>query len=77
MRTRPTSRRPLQAGAKGYLLKDSADNDLIRGIIDVAADRSFFSPTVAKVMLNDYVKQDPAGGRARDRRSFAQATGRR
>jgi DNA-binding NarL/FixJ family response regulator len=27
----------LQAGAKGYLLKDSADTDLIRGIADVAA----------------------------------------
>ena len=46
----------LQAGAKGYLLKDSADTDLIRGIADVAAGRSFFSPAVAKVMLDDYVK---------------------
>jgi two-component system response regulator NreC len=46
----------LQAGAKGYLLKDSADTDLIRGITDVAAGRSFFSPAVAKVMLDDYVK---------------------
>jgi two-component system response regulator NreC len=46
----------LQAGAKGYLLKDSADIDLIRGITDVAAGRSFFSPAVAKVMLDDYVK---------------------
>jgi two-component system, NarL family, response regulator NreC len=27
----------LQAGAKGYLLKDSVDTDLIRGIADVAA----------------------------------------
>jgi two-component system, NarL family, response regulator NreC len=46
----------LQAGAKGYLLKDSADIDLIRGIADVAAGKSFFSPTVAKVMLDDYVR---------------------
>jgi two-component system, NarL family, response regulator NreC len=46
----------LQAGAKGYLLKDSADTDLIRGIMDVAAGRSFFSPAVAKVMLDDYIK---------------------
>jgi two-component system, NarL family, response regulator NreC len=48
--------RALQAGARGYLLKDSADTDLIRGITDVAAGRSFFSPAVAKVMLDDYVK---------------------
>jgi DNA-binding NarL/FixJ family response regulator len=47
----------LQAGAKGYLLKDSADTDLIRGVRAVAAGGSFFSPAVAKVMLDDYVKQ--------------------
>ena len=46
----------LQAGAKGYLLKDSADTDLLRGIADVAAGRSFFSPVVARVMLDDYVR---------------------
>jgi DNA-binding NarL/FixJ family response regulator len=46
----------LEAGAKGYLLKDSADADLIRGIADVGAGRSFFSPAVAKVMLDDYVR---------------------
>lgn len=46
----------LRAGAKGYLLKDSADTDLIRGVADVAAGKSFFSPVVAKVMLDDYVR---------------------
>ena len=46
----------LQAGAKGYLLKDSADTDLIKAVTDVAAGRSFFSPAVAKVMLDDYVR---------------------
>ena len=47
----------LQAGAKGYLLKDSADVDLIRAVADVAAGRSFFSPAVARVMLDDYVRR--------------------
>jgi two-component system response regulator NreC len=46
----------LQAGARGYLLKDSADVDLIRAVTDIAAGRSFFSPAVAKVMLDDYVR---------------------
>jgi len=46
----------LQAGAKGYLLKDSADSDLIRAVNDVSGGRSFFSPAVARVMLDDYVK---------------------
>ena len=52
----------LQAGANGYLLKDSADTDLIRGIADVAAGKSFFSPAVAKVMLDDYVRHLAAKG---------------
>jgi two-component system response regulator NreC len=47
----------LKAGARGYLLKDSADTDLIRGVSAVAAGKSFFSPAVAKVMLDDYVRQ--------------------
>jgi two-component system response regulator NreC len=47
----------LQAGARGYLLKDSADTDLIRAVTAVAAGKSFFSPAVAKVMLDDYVQR--------------------
>jgi DNA-binding NarL/FixJ family response regulator len=46
----------LKAGARGYMLKDSADTDLIRGVRAVAAGKSFFSPAVAKVMLDDYVR---------------------
>ena len=46
----------LKAGAHGYLLKDSADADLIRGVEAIAAGKSFFSPAVAKVMLDDYVR---------------------
>jgi two-component system, NarL family, response regulator NreC len=48
--------RALKAGARGYMLKDSADTDLIRGVSVVAAGKSFFSPAVAKVMLDDYVR---------------------
>ena len=46
----------LQAGARGYLLKDSADTDLIRGVTAVASGKSFFSPAAAKVMLDDYLR---------------------
>jgi two-component system response regulator NreC len=46
----------LKAGAKGYLLKDSADVELIRGIESIAAGKSFFSPAAARVMLDDYVR---------------------
>jgi two-component system, NarL family, response regulator NreC len=48
--------RALQAGAKGYLLKDSADDDLIRAMNLVSQGKSFFSPAVTKVMLDDYVR---------------------
>jgi two-component system, NarL family, response regulator NreC len=47
----------LRAGASGYLLKDSADTDLIRAVAAVSQKKSFFSPAVAKVMLDDYVRQ--------------------
>jgi two-component system, NarL family, response regulator NreC len=46
----------LQAGATGYLLKDSADTELIGAVTAVAAGKSFFSPAVARVMLDDYVR---------------------
>jgi DNA-binding NarL/FixJ family response regulator len=47
----------LQAGASGYLLKDSADVDLIQAVAEVSRGRSFFSPAIARVMLDDYVRQ--------------------
>lgn len=47
----------LQAGARGYLLKDSAGTDLIDAIEAVAGGKSFFSPLVAKLMLDDYVRR--------------------
>lgn len=47
----------LQAGARGYLLKDSAGTDLIDAIAAVAAGKSFFSPAVARLMLDDYVRR--------------------
>ena len=47
----------LQAGAIGYLLKDSADVDLIQAVAAAAAGKSFFSPAIARVMLDDYVRQ--------------------
>jgi DNA-binding NarL/FixJ family response regulator len=47
----------LQAGAVGYLLKDSADVDLLQAVSAVAEGKSFFSPSIARLMLDDYIKQ--------------------
>jgi two-component system, NarL family, response regulator NreC len=49
--------RALKAGAKGYLLKDSAEADLIQAVRAVAEGKSFFSPAVSKVLLDDYVRK--------------------
>jgi two-component system response regulator NreC len=46
----------LQAGAHGFILKDSADADLVRAVRDLAAGKSYFSPDVSKVVLDDYVR---------------------
>jgi DNA-binding NarL/FixJ family response regulator len=48
--------RALDAGAKGYLLKDNADDDIERAIRSVTIGRPFFSPTIAQALLEDYVR---------------------
>ena len=47
----------LRAGAAGYLLKDSADVDLLQAVDAVAAGKSFFSPAIARVIADDYLRQ--------------------
>lgn len=49
--------RALQAGATGYMLKDSAGKDLLNGIESVAHGQAFFSPAIARLMLDDYVRR--------------------
>lgn len=49
--------RSLKAGAKAYLLKDSAESDLISAISAVTSGASFFSPGVRKILKEDYVFQ--------------------
>ncbi len=49
--------RALRAGARGYLLKDSAETDLIQAIRAVCAGKAFFSPAVSRVLADDYLRQ--------------------
>jgi two-component system, NarL family, response regulator NreC len=49
--------RTLAAGAKGYLLKDTADVDLYRAVSVVAQGKPFFSPAIANTLLEDYMRQ--------------------
>ena len=48
--------RALKAGAKGYLLKDSAESDLIDAIKAVSEGKAFFSPEISKILVEDYVR---------------------
>jgi DNA-binding NarL/FixJ family response regulator len=49
--------RALMAGAKGYLLKEATEEDLLPAVRAVAAGKSFFSPAISSVLLEDYVRQ--------------------
>jgi DNA-binding NarL/FixJ family response regulator len=52
----------IQAGARGYLLKESAGTDLLEAITALASGKSFFSPAVAQVVFDDYVRSLSARG---------------
>ena len=49
--------RALKAGARAYLLKESAESDLIAAIRAVSAGKAFFSPAVSRMLVEDYVRQ--------------------
>lgn len=44
----------LRAGARGYLLKDSADTDLLAAVRAVAKGEGYLSPGVSDAVLSDY-----------------------
>lgn len=49
--------RALKAGAKGYLLKDSAEGDLVDAIKSVHQGKTFFSPEITRMLMDDYVRE--------------------
>ena len=49
--------RAISAGAKGYLLKDSAEPDLVTAVRTVAAGRPFFSSVLTAALVADYVRK--------------------
>ena len=48
--------RALHAGVKGYLLKESAEEDLLSAIKSVANGKPFFSKAINEVLLEDYMR---------------------
>jgi DNA-binding NarL/FixJ family response regulator len=47
--------RALKAGAKGYLLKASPEADVLAAVRAVAAGNAYFSPSITKLLVEDYV----------------------
>jgi two-component system, NarL family, response regulator NreC len=47
----------LKSGGKGYLLKDSAEYDLINAIRAVHDGKAFFSPAINKMLADEYMRQ--------------------
>ena len=61
----------LRAGARGYLLKDSIDVDLLAAVRAVAKGEGYLSPAVSDAVLSDYRKHvtdplDLLSGRERE-----------
>ena len=48
--------RALEAGARAFLLKDSAIADLIGAVEAVSQGKSFFSPKISRILAEDYVR---------------------
>jgi two-component system, NarL family, response regulator NreC len=48
--------RALNVGVRGYLLKESAEEDLLLAIRSVARGKPFFSPAINETLLEDYMR---------------------
>lgn len=46
----------LQAGAEGYLVKQTAPTDLVQSIRTVYSGQSFLSPTISRTVIDEYVR---------------------
>jgi DNA-binding NarL/FixJ family response regulator len=55
------SRKALDAGARGYVLKTDAAFDLITAVSSVLSNKTFFTPKVAEMVLNEYIGKGPTG----------------
>lgn len=49
----------LEAGASGYLLKDCAFEELVTAIHTVLSDHTYLSPTIADILVRNYVHKPP------------------
>jgi DNA-binding NarL/FixJ family response regulator len=53
------SRKALDVGARGYILKTDAAFDLITAVSSLLSDKVFFTPKVSQMVLNGYLRKGP------------------
>lgn len=53
--------RALQAGAKGYLLKESAGRELVEAVRAVCASRRYVSQGISDTVIDEFIRTDRAG----------------
>jgi two-component system response regulator NreC len=46
----------LMAGARGYLLKDSAESDIVNAVRAVNEGKAYFSPEINRMLVDDHVR---------------------
>ena len=62
--------RIMQTGARGYILKQAPTDDLVRAIETVNSGEVYFSPDVARIALNQFVRgagEQPSAGQLTNR----------
>lgn len=47
----------IKAGASGYVLKTSVSDDLIKAITEIQKGEKFFSPSISRMIIDDYKKR--------------------
>ncbi len=55
-----------KAGASGYLLKDCEFDELVMAIRLVMEDKTYISPAISDVVVDNYMRQAANGGNAKD-----------
>jgi two-component system, NarL family, response regulator NreC len=48
--------RALTAGARGYLLKDTAEEEILPAVRTVIRGNSYFSPAISQTLLDDHIR---------------------
>src|SRR3974390_673885 len=46
----------LRAGARGYVLKSSAESEIVDAVRAVSEGKAFFSPKVSRILADDYTR---------------------